>query len=105
MKEYGRVYWKLSHPSNMACLINKMVASTKIKTVFIMTNSGRDADRNALGLLVLRGSGADVVFLRDVVADRERDCSAPAWEREMHELSAELFLCAEASQLMSSGWR
>ena len=69
MGNHGQVYWRISHPANMACLINRMVAESKVNRVFVMTNSGCDADRRALRLLVQRGSGARVVFLRDFVAD------------------------------------
>jgi len=57
-------------------------------------------DRNALQMLLKKGSGATLIFVQDFFA---LDPFIPVWERELNVLVAEMFLSARATYFLSAG--
>eukprot|EP00802_Teleaulax_amphioxeia_P009604 Tamp_09624.p1 GENE.Tamp_09624~~Tamp_09624.p1 ORF type:complete len:385 (+),score=53.10 Tamp_09624:105-1259(+) len=47
MGYFGREHWQTSHPANFACLLDQLVSESGVRTVLVMTNAGRWADRAA----------------------------------------------------------
>ena len=95
MGAYGQDYWHISRPENFGCLINRMVLESGIKTVFVATNSGSDADKVTLRDAVYRGSGGFVVFWEDLAEKH--------WRRELEHMLAEVFVCARGELFLSAG--
>eukprot|EP00961_Rhodomonas_salina_P012973 174635-Rhodomonas_salina.1 len=124
----GESLWADSQPLNFACLLNSMLASHNLSAVFVATNSGSDADREALRAAV-RGK---VVFLQvsqlrrhiEIKCETPHACccvylvlhltsgrmrqdlgalDGPSWEKEIEAMVVEMFVCADAHVFLSSG--
>jgi hypothetical protein len=82
MSDYGRHYWQRSHPRRIQELVRRQVG----RTLFIMTNSGNQAERNSL---------KPAAFLAPSVY--------PHWEDELKRLGVEMEICIRADAFIAIG--